>query len=224
MQTLPTRRHATRSRSPASPATSATSRSRSSRCSAASHDDDRPQRAVLRSTNGNFLFAAQDLNQLSGKPFEITGFHGRGGLQLVIAKANTGGAATQLRYQLYDGLESDRVRPAARARASTAIRSPDGATAVAAEDPFRPLAPEDYTSVGGDLPIYFDSGGQPAAAPRRPPRRRRSRRPTAGNTTFFSPDSKLDPDTQPNFFGTSAAAPHAAGDRGAGAAGAAGGV
>jgi hypothetical protein len=48
--------------------------------------------------DGNFLFAAQDLDKLSGKPFEIAGFHGRGGVQMVISKANTdGGAATQLR-------------------------------------------------------------------------------------------------------------------------------
>ncbi len=87
----------------------------------------------------------------------------------------------------------------------------DGATAVAAEDPFRPFAPEDYTSVGGDLPIYFDSDRQPARRSRTSATCRRSTATDGGNTTFFTLDSKLDPDTQPNFFGTSAAAPHAAG-------------
>ena len=70
--------------------------------------------ALFFDDDGNFLFAAQDLNQLSGKPFEITGFHGRGGVQMVIAKATPGGAATQLRYQLYDGLEAtEYVQPLA---------------------------------------------------------------------------------------------------------------
>ena len=35
--------------------------------------------ALFFDADGNFLFAVADLNQLSGKPFEIAGFHGRGG-------------------------------------------------------------------------------------------------------------------------------------------------
>jgi subtilase family protein len=165
--------------------------------------------ALFFDDDGNFLFAAQDLNQLSGKPFEIPAFHGRGGLQLVIAKATTGGSATQLRYQLYDGLEAtEYVQPLAPSIYGHPLA--DGATAVAAEDPFRPFAPEDYSSVGGDLPIYFDSDGNRLPRPdiRRVPQVTAT---DGGNTTFFTLDSKLDPDTQPNFFGTSAAAPHAAG-------------
>jgi hypothetical protein len=80
--------------------------------------------ALFFDRNGNYLFALQDLNRLSGKPFEIGGFHGRGGLQIVIAKANTdAGSATQLRYQIYDGLEARSTSSRWR-RASTATRWP----------------------------------------------------------------------------------------------------
>jgi subtilisin family serine protease len=62
------------------------------------------------------------------------------------------------------------------------------------------------------------------AGPSRPTAHRRARRGARGGTnldltgvdpalyatTFFTADSTLDRDTQPNFFGTSAAAPHAA--------------
>ena len=165
--------------------------------------------ALFFDAEGNFLFASQDLNRLSGKPFEIAGFHGKGALQLVIAKANTdASAATQLRYQLYDGLEyTEYVQPLAPSIYGHPLAR--GATAVAAYDPFRPFLPEDYTSVGGDLPIYFDSSGNRLPRPdiRRAPQVAAT---DGGNTTFFTVDSKLDPDSQPNFFGTSAAAPHAA--------------
>ncbi len=166
--------------------------------------------ALLFDSDGNFLGGATDLNQLSGKPFEIIGFHAKGPFQLVISKANTDkGGATQLRYQMFDGLQYDEyVQPQAPSIYGHPLAR--GATAVAAYDPFRPTTPEDYTSVGGDLPIYFDSAGNRLPQPdiRRVPQLAAT---DGGNTTFFTRDSAFDADTQPNFFGTSAAAPHAAG-------------
>jgi Subtilase family len=165
--------------------------------------------ALFFDANGHFLFAASDLNKLSGKPFEIAGFEGSGPLQLVIAKGNTDpGQATELRYEMFDGLQSlEYVQPLAPAISGHPLAR--GATAVAAYDPFRPLLPEDYTSVGGNLPIKFDSAGNRLPQPdiRRAPQVAAT---DGGNTTFFVRDSALDPDTQPNFFGTSASAPHAA--------------
>jgi hypothetical protein len=81
---------------------------------------------------------------------------------------------------------------------------------VAAYDPFRPTLPEDFTSVGGELPILFDSQGNRFPQPdiRRKPDMAAT---DGGNTTFFVSDAAEDPDNLPNFFGTSAAAPHAAG-------------
>jgi hypothetical protein len=165
--------------------------------------------ALFFDAAGNFLFAAADLNRISGKPFEITGFHGRGPLQLAIAKASPEpGEATQLRYQMFDGLQYDEyVQPLAPSIYGHPLAR--GATAVAAYDPFRPLLPDDYTSVGGVLPILFDSDGNRLPEPdvRRAPQIAAT---AGGNNTFFSRDTRLDPDEQPNFFGTSAAAPHAA--------------
>ena len=160
--------------------------------------------------DGQFLAASSDLNQISGKPFEITGFNFSGPLQIVIAKANAdGGNATRVRYQMYDDLqENEYVDPLAPSIYGHPLAQ--GANAVAAYDPFRPFLPEDYTSVGGDLPILFDSQGNPLARPivRRTPDMAAT---DGGNTTFFVRDNIADPDDLPNFFGTSAAAPHAAG-------------
>jgi hypothetical protein len=91
-----------------------------------------------------------------------------------------------------------------------------GAEAVAAAAYFntpafnisRPIF-ESFSS-SGTTPILFDLAGNPLAAPelREKPA---IVAPDGGNTTFFGSDIPQDADTFPNFFGTSAAAPHAAG-------------
>src|SRR4051794_40751243 len=165
--------------------------------------------ALFFDADGNFLFAIADLNQFSGKPFEIGGFLGGGPLQMVISKGSTDpGTATQLRFQLEGDLQyTEYVQPFAPSIFGHPTAR--GANAVAAYDPFRPTMPEPFTSVGGDLPILFDSQGNRFSQPdvRRKPEVAAT---DGGNTTFFVSDATEDKDNLPNFFGTSAAAPHAA--------------
>jgi subtilisin family serine protease len=67
---------------------------------------------------------------------------------------------------------------------------------------------EAFSSLGGELPFYFDGSGNPL--PNAPATRDKPEiaAPDGTNTTFFGFD--IEPDGYPNFFGTSAAAPHAA--------------
>ena len=66
---------------------------------------------------------------------------------------------------------------------------------------------ESYSSLGG-TPLLFDQDGNPVNIVRQKPE---IVAPDGVNTTFFGFDSVIDTDGYPNFFGTSAAAPHAAG-------------
>jgi chitodextrinase len=71
---------------------------------------------------------------------------------------------------------------------------------------------EPFSSSGGDLPIFFDGSGNPLPMPPLTRSKPELTAPDGTNTTFFGFDTAGpgDPDTYPNFFGTSAAAPHAA--------------
>src|SRR5262249_46168885 len=71
-----------------------------------------------------------------------------------------------------------------------------------------PAILESFSS-GGTTPILFTPGGVPTFDARAS--KPEIVAPDGGNTTFFGTDIGADPDTFPNFFGTSAAAPHAAG-------------
>lgn len=83
-----------------------------------------------------------------------------------------------------------------------------GALAVGAVPFYSPDTAEPYTSQGPAM-ILYDADGNRLSVP--------EFRDTpslvgvdGGNTSFFLFDSGLDPDTYPNFFGTSASAPHVA--------------
>jgi hypothetical protein len=158
---------------------------------------------------GNFLGALADVNPVSGRPIELSGLAGLPQVQMVISRSGTGpvGAHT-IRAVTFDDIffteYSDPFAPAVFGHHTAA-----GGAAVAAYETFKPYLPEYFTSPGGHLPIYFDSNGN------RFPRPQIRTVPLiastdGGNTTFFLADTIRDPDTQPNFFGTSAAAPHAA--------------
>lgn len=84
-----------------------------------------------------------------------------------------------------------------------------GGNGVAAYSPFRPNIPEGFTSPGPAI-ILFDKMGNRLAQPvvRLYPTVAAINR---ANTSFFGSDSTSDPDTRPEFSGTSSAAPHAAG-------------
>jgi hypothetical protein len=84
-----------------------------------------------------------------------------------------------------------------------------GANGVAAYSPFRPSAPEDFSSTG-PVRIVWDRNNN-----RIPEAQQVRLKPDiaamdGGNTTFFTSDTSRDIDSSPNFFGTSAAAPTAA--------------
>ena len=70
-----------------------------------------------------------------------------------------------------------------------------------------PALPEPFTSAG-PTPVLYDVGGSPISEVRAKPD---LVAPDKGNNTFFGSDIPEDGDTLPNFSGTSAATPHAAG-------------
>jgi hypothetical protein len=159
--------------------------------------------------DGNYLGASADDNPAIGRPLEIFPVGGIPEMQVVISRAGTGPmGATQLRDTLYsDAYFDEYVNPVAPAIFGHPLAR--GATAVGAMDPFKPFLPEYYTSPGGNLPIKFDSKGNRYSKVqyRHKPEVTGTDR---GNTTFFVVDDTRDPDSQPNFGGTSAAAPHIA--------------
>jgi hypothetical protein len=161
-------------------------------------------------TNGTFAGALSEQNLFTNRPLEIGSF-GAGALQMVIARSNTPSknrnVADRIRYVGFSGVNPQEyfsyLDPVTYGHNSAA-----GANGVAAYAFFAPFVPEAFTSPGPST-IYFDKNNNRHKHPEirlKPDMAAMD----GANTTFFGGDSSVDPDTFPNFFGTSAAAPHAA--------------
>ncbi len=164
----------------------------------------------FRSDTGAFIKQISAKNFATNQPLEFGTLSSTiANTQLVIARANipTVATSTKIRY----------VNTAVRVAEYFDYQTPmtyghnhePGCISVAAYSPFRPYIPEDFTSPGPSY-IYFDQNATRLATPvvRQKPDVAAMDGP---NNTFFSSDTTSDSDTLPNFFGTSAAASHAAG-------------
>ena len=161
--------------------------------------------------NGNFIGASAEQNRFSNRPLEAVGLPGAQ-LQLVISRSNTPPAGNRnvgdrIRYVGFSGVNPQEhfsyLDPVTYGH-----NSAEGAMGVAAYPFFPPFVPEAFTSPG-PATIYFDKDSRRLRHPqiREKPDMAAM---DGANTTFFFEDAVEDEDTFPNFFGTSAAAPHAA--------------
>jgi hypothetical protein len=175
---------------------------------------------LVFNTNGTYMFA-QSLhanNLATNQPIElgvISAPPGQSQVQFVIARGNIPAAspkpASHVRY-IFLGNGAPNLGPAEYFNYLTPSifghSAAQGCNGVAAYSVFRPSVPESFTSPG-PATIYFDKNNNRFPTPRI---RRQPRIAAAdgGNTSFFIADTTRDGDVDPNFFGTSAAAPHAA--------------
>jgi len=166
---------------------------------------------LLFTGTGRFITAATENNLATGRPLEFLNVTGTGTIQVVFARADTPPtapeAASVFRCVFFD---SGRLLEHYSFKTPTTFghNSAVGANNIAAYAFYPPFVPESFTSPGV-VTIYFDQDNQRLATPEirlKPDMAAMD----GANTTFFVSDATQDPDSFPNFFGTSAAAPHAA--------------
>ncbi|HEY6901826.1 MAG TPA: S8 family serine peptidase, partial [Puia sp.] len=173
---------------------------------------------------GNIVAIGGAANIVNGEPIEVFGYFNNTNntdYYLVAVKFD-GPDPTRLKYNLYgDALFylTDPAIPGILAPTVVGHTKAEGAISVGAafykQTPAYGVNPpivESFSSVGGVANYYDIHGNRIAPLIRKKPD---IVAPDGGNTSFFDPfgngDISEDADTYPNFFGTSAAAPHAAG-------------
>jgi hypothetical protein len=178
---------------------------------------------VSKTTSSPDTLASSINNNVGGDPVEFIDFTNNGSTDA----DNDGNADTSfnLRIEQDDGPDPGRIKYfwsgsmtvqefGTQSPTSVGHSNSSGGAGVAAAAYFdtpefgqSPPLPENFTSLGG-VPILFNDDGtrKSSSVTRDQPR---FTGPDGGNTTFFG-SSDIEGDGFPNFFGTSAAAPHAA--------------
>jgi hypothetical protein len=165
----------------------------------------------------SLIAASSADNNIGGDPIEVlqfTNINSAGGVFFVLITSFSGANPGLLKYILFDSdgsiQEFDTASPTCYGHANA-----KNAVAVAAaffnNTPVFGTSPavlESFSSAGG-VPVFFDTSGTPLNPPDLRPKPEITA-PDGTNTTFFGTDIGADADSDPNFFGTSAAAPHAA--------------
>lgn len=156
-------------------------------------------------------------NNINGDPFEFVGIQNNGGSAVKVGLAiglRTGTAPGLLKwvgFGQFQAIQFDTNSGTAYGHTNANRAASVGAAFYGDTPAFgtNPPVLETFSSAGG-VPILFNLNGTRRATPivRNTPD---FVAPDGANTTFFASDIPEDTDTFPNFFGTSAAAPHAAG-------------
>jgi len=175
---------------------------------------------VFRADTGAYLstMSLASNNLANNRPVELGSIASPAGqtqIQFVIARANIPTAnlvrPTRVRWSVR-GNGAPNIGPAEyfsyNAVTTKGHATAKGCNGTAAYSVFRASLPESFTSPG-PATILFDKNANRLATPdiRQVPRVAAA---DAANNSFFGPESASDLDTNPNFSGTSAAAPHAA--------------
>ncbi len=178
----------------------------------------------LLDINGNVVAAGASDNIASGDPIEVFGYNNntQSPTFFVVILKFAGPDPAHIKYVLFNDALFYATDPAIPGvLTGTCYGHPKAAGAIATGAAYYQQTPaygvdtaiiEFYSSYGG-IPNYFDIEGNPVAPLIR--RKPDITAPDGVNTSFFNPfdypDGAFDGDAFPNFFGTSAAAPHAAG-------------
>jgi Subtilase family/Bacterial TSP3 repeat len=169
---------------------------------------------IVYRSNGQYISGGID-NNIGGDPIEIFSVTNNKpfsqSYQLGLERSS-GPAPGRIKYVYFGNVTINEYAT----NSSTLYGHPNaaGAQAVGAarytQTPAFGVSPPllEYFSSAGGTPILFNITGAPVNLMRQKPE---IVAPDGGNTTFFYPGSDFEPDGFPNFFGTSAAAPHAAG-------------
>ncbi|HEY1604435.1 MAG TPA: hypothetical protein VGF77_02435, partial [Allosphingosinicella sp.] len=169
--------------------------------------------ALLFFSGASFLGEA-DSTHVGGDPIEIAGFNGSGTLSVEIGVKQGTPLPNEIKYAMIGGNSAINTFATSSATMYGHANS-DHAIAVGAADWFNtpafgqtPPLGEFFTSKGGQNILFDDHGNRLGTPEIRPGVAFTAA--DGGNTTFFSSDVSGDADTNPNFYGTSAAAPNAA--------------
>jgi len=164
---------------------------------------------------GNTVVAGSTANNVGGDPVEVFSYTNTSGsdqtYQITIEHVR-GPIPGKIKYVYYGSMTVEEYNTNSSTLYGHANAAGAVATGAARYDrtPAFGTSPpviESFSSLGGTA-ILFDEDGDPVNITRQKPE---IVAPDGVNTTFFSSDSSIDTDSFPNFFGTSAAAPHTAG-------------